>query len=366
MKKIRVLHIVPKLDIGGIDSMLYNYFLEIKKYEIEWDFVVHGNEEGNIEKKLKEMKCNVYHLPPKKENFYKYIMLLKKIIVDGNYDIVHAHQSNLSFIPLCIAKMCGIKIRIAHSHTCLGQNHSIKDKIYIFLNNHYATNLAFCGVQAGMWAFGKKMKGFWIKNGLDINKFKFSEVDRINLRKEYNIQHNDIILGMVCRLSPEKNIPYVLKILKFLVSQEKKEDKKYKLYIVGDGYLYEDLINLVSEMGISKRVFFLGRKDDVYKYYSFFDIFLLPSLYEGFPVSLIEAQCSDLYAVVSKTISNETFFNSNIYTSDIGNEDIANWAKIISNYTQNKREFNTDLNQFDITILAKELYDYYCQLLNKC
>lgn len=360
-KKIRVLHIVPKLDIGGIDSMLYNYFLEIKKYDIEWDFIVHGMEEGNVEKKLKALNCNVYHLPPKKDNFYRYLITLKKIIKKGNYDIVHAHQNNLCFIPLLVAKFCGIKIRIAHSHTCLGFKRSLKDKIFIQLNKRIASDFAYCGIQAGKWAFGDKINGKWIKNGLKIDKYKYSDDARKFLREKYSIKEDEIILGMVCRLSDEKNIFFSLKILKELVSI----NKHYKLFIIGDGELYNNLIEFTNKLKLNENVFFLGRRNDVEKFYSFFDIFLLPSFFEGFPVSLIEAQCSNLYSLVSNTISDEAFINKNVISIDIRETSIKEWVNYILSYKKEKRIYNNQLDQFNIANLSNDLFYYYMTLIEK-
>lgn len=358
-KKIRILHIVPKLDIGGIDTMIYNYFLQIRKYDIVWDFVVHGMEEGSIEKKLKSLNCTVYHITPKKESFSKYFIMLKKIIKDGNYDIVHAHQNNLCFIPLFVAKICGVKIRIAHSHTCLGSRKSLKDRIFIQLNRYIATDFAYCGVQACRWAFGDKIKGKWIKNGLEIDRYKFSKNSRISLRQKYSIKEDEVVLGMVCRLSTEKNIFFSLKILKELLPF----NRSYKLFIVGDGELHDSLLKYTNELKLSENVFFLGRRNDVEKFYSFFDIFLLPSYFEGFPVSLIEAQCSNLYSLVSNTISDEAFINKNVISIGIKEESIREWIRYILSYKKENRIYNTALNQFDIANLSDDLFQYYVTLI---
>lgn len=365
---IRILHIVPKLDIGGIESMLYSYYKELfdkKKDEVAWDFVVHGTEIGLIEKKLVKMGCKVYHVCPKTDNFLKYIISLGRICSENKYHIVHAHQNDLSFIPLFIAKVMGVKIRIAHAHTCMGNPNTknIKRIIIHYLNNLVATDFACCGSAASVWTFGEKTHSQWIPNGINVNLFKYNEQYRKELRDKYLVDDNDIVLGMVCRLSLEKNIDYSLNIIEKL--NEKSSKRKYKLFIVGEGVQRSNIERKISDNTLGDCIKLIGQVDEPYKYYSFFDVFLLPSLFEGFPVSLIEAQCSSVYSIISNTISNEAIFNDNVVTCGIDMQDVETWMQLISNFKYETRFYNNTLDRFEIHDLAIQLLNYYRLLINK-
>ena len=362
---MRILHIVPKLDIGGIESMLYNYYSLINGRGIKWDFIVHGNEIGVIERKLSQLGCNIYHITPKKENIFKYLEDLRKIYNNNYFDGVHAHQSDMCFLPLMIAKMCRIKVRIAHAHTCMGdyENTNFKRAFIHYLNKLMATNFAYCGIAAKKWSFGEGVKGKWIPNGIDVNKFKYNNVYRYDLRTKYSIGDEDIVIGMVCRLSPEKNLNFSLEILKEVL--EKDNTRNYKLFIVGDGDSKKTIKKYIEKLGLSENIVLVGRVEDSYKYYSFFDIFLLPSYFEGFPVSLIEAQCSSLFSIISNKISNESTINNNIMQCGIDKTNIGDWVNLIINYKKDKRPYNKTLDQFDIYETAENLIRFYDQIISR-
>lgn len=362
---MKILHIVPKLNIGGIESMLFNYYTLISNSDIKWDFIVHGNEIGDIEKKMLRLGCNVYHITPKKDNIFKYITDLIKVYKSDNYNIVHAHQSDMCFFPLMIAKLCGIKIRIAHAHTCMGDynNVNLKRRLIHFLNNLIATDLAYCGIAAKKWSFGaRSKKGTWIPNGINVDKFKYSDYYRSELRNKYDIKESDIVLGMVCRLSIEKNIEFSLEIIKYILKIDKK--RTYKLFIIGDGDYKKVIESLIDKYELSENIILVGRVDDSFKYYSFFDIFLLPSFFEGFPVSLIEAQCSSLFSIISDRISNESIINDNIAQCSIEKNNVEEWASLIINYEKNKRFYNKELDQYDICKTSNYLIQYYHQIID--
>jgi len=362
---INTLQIVPKLDVGGIESALYNYYLHMDRERIQFHFVVYGSDVGYLEEKMIQMGAVVFHVTPKKENFIKFIRELVSIYHKNKYDIVHAHQSEKAYIPLAIAKICHVKIRIAHSHTCMSQDshRSIKRKLLFFLNKYFATDIAYCGISAGEWAYGDAKEGKWIANGVDVDKFKFNLEKRNSLRKQYNVCDSDIVLGMMCRLSVEKNIEFAIEIMDRLVNDQCKNN--YKLFIVGDGNEKEHLDEGIRKKKLERNVFLTGQVDDAYNYYSFFDLFLLPSFYEGFPVSLVEAQCAGLCSIISDRISREAAISDFVYSRGIDKKDLNSWIELIENFENHGRYFNEKLKNFDSKHLAEELTRYYENLVAK-
>ena len=362
MEKIRILSVLPKMDIGGIEAIVYNYFIRSDKSVFEWDFVVHDTEIGYLEEEAKKRGANVYHVTPKKVSLFKYFMDLNKIIKQGNYSIVHAHQNEKSYFSLLIAKFNKVPVRIAHAHTCMGN----PNKIYLNLKlqqlfiRMVCTDYAFCGIAAKNWCLGKNIDGTWIRNGIDVDKFKYNNLSRTKIRKKYNINDDEKVLGMVCRLSPEKNISLALTIF----SKLHEKNPKYKMIIAGDGAEKISLQQLTQKLNVEQNVNFVGRVNNSYEFYSAFDIFLLTSHYEGFPVSAIEAQCSGIPVVMSNSISSECIIQDNVVQYDILASP-ENWADIIDNIDLDRVEYDKKLDLFDIKNLGNQMDEYYYSLLKK-
>lgn len=356
---IKVLHIVPTLGIGGIENTLFNYFSNIDKKEFHWDFVVHGDEVGEIEKRILQMGAKVYHITPKHVSFMRYCSDLFSVLKNGEYDIIHAHQGLYSFFSLAIATLAGNKIRVGHSHNFIPYEKKLKLFLCHFLNRLFVTNRCACGKDAARWAFGD-LDFLWIKNAVDIPKMMYSEKNRFVLQSKYNTTGKKVI-GLVGRLSEEKNISFALDVFAKLIH----ESNNYILFIVGDGKEKQELQNKAVKLHINENVIFTGFSNECWKFYSFFDILLLPSKFEGFPVVLIEAQTSGLNAVVSKVVTDESIINSNIIKLDIGDENINDWVSAIKSFPDNNvRKFNTKLQMFEVHQLANELKEYYWLLLD--
>lgn len=359
MKETRILQIVPKLEIGGIGMMLLNYYREVIKISsYRFDFVVHGNDIGELESIFNKMESSIYHVTPKTENYFKYKNELCQIMNQKEYLIVHAHQNSMSYIPLKIAKQNNIMIRIAHSHSCI-LNPNIKD---IILRNYsipkikrFATNLAYCSESSKKWVFGENANGHLITNPVDLDKFKFSNVAREEIRTKLKL-NDKIVIGYIGRLDKEKNIPFILNVIAKLPDH-------YHFLIVGGGNEYSNLLNLTEKLNIRDKVSFLGSKIDAYKYYNAFDIFVLPSFFEAFPVSLIEAQTNGLKIIVSENIPEDVFLTNLITKLSISN--VKNWLNTIIDLDCNyQRNFNNELECFSSSYLSKDLIHYYDSLIS--
>ena len=362
MGKIRVLSILPKMDIGGIESIVYNYFIHSDKSEFEWDFVVHDTEIGFLEEEAKKNGANVYHVTPKKISLFRYFKDLNSIMQNGNYSIVHAHQNEKSYFSLLVAKLNRVPVRIAHAHTCMGNpnNKNLFLMLQHFLIRIVCTDYAFCGEASKIWCLGKKANGTWIRNGIDVTKFKFNKSARVKIREQCNINDNDIVLGMVCRLSPEKNIPFSLLIF----SKLHEINKNYRMIIAGDGDERNKLLQLAEDLKIADCVNFVGKVDNAYDYYSAFDIFILTSFYEGFPVSALEAQCSGIPMVISSSISKECIIQDNVAQYDISLSP-EKWSILINGLNLQRVAYNKKIDQFDINYLGNQIDKYYYSLIKE-
>ena len=243
---------------------------------------------------------------------YKQIKKLRKI-----YDVVYLHKANAVFPELLLYKIAGYRI-VLHSHSTTIDKKLFFKTVYILLNYFsrpfiglLSKNYFACSEDAGKWFFGKRRfkKGqvSVLNNGIECETFKFDERVRNKIRSEYCIK-NEIIIGQVGALSIVKNHKFTLDILRCLT--EKNSD--YKLWVVGDGPLADEVKEQAHIYGLSDKIVFFGGRKDVSVLMQAMDIFILPSLREGLPFTGIEAQTAGLLCVVSDTVSTELDLSGNV------------------------------------------------------
>ena len=303
MKQIKILHLLPGVGTGGIPSVVLNHYKNMDKSMFRFDFAVFIPASEERTEEVENMGAKVYTLPRKTEGFSVYAKELTKIITEGGYDIVHAHQSYQSYIPLYYAKKCGIKSRIAHAHSTNIDRINIPKRILKaishLINPFIVTEYLACGKKAGDSMFGKR-KFHLLKNAIKIDNFRFSEEKRNEIRKNMNWQ-NKVVIANIGRLSVEKNQSFLVEVFK----EVSKLEKNAVLCFCGDGEKYDEIKEKSKELGIEDKVFLLGNRTDVNELINAFDCFALPSLFEGIPVTGIEALCNGLPTVMADTITNE-------------------------------------------------------------
>lgn len=295
---MRILMIsVARMDRGGIESYLMSLIRQFDHKDCHVDFVVHRQESGCYENEIKGWGSNIYRLPRLRKHPFKYIRQLYQLIKNGNYDIVHRHATaSVMWIDLAIAKLAGVEVRIAHSHST-SWNHKCIHKLFIPLLNYYATDRFACSNKAGEWMYGKK--AFTImKNAVNIKKFSFEKTIRDKYRKDLGIEEKKVVLH-VARFTSEKNHEWVIRLI------SKIEEKNIVFCFVGDGPLRDSIQEKVMELGLNDRTLFLGQRNDVNNIMMACDCFILPSLFEGLPVTVIEAQCTGLNCIVSDNVTKE-------------------------------------------------------------
>ena len=303
MTKLRILHVVTYMGLGGLETMIMNYYRRIDKEKLQFDFLTHREEEAYYDKEIKALGGNIYHLPKLNPFSLSYKKALKNFFLSHpEYKIVHVHQDCLSSIILKAAKECGVTVRIAHSHNS-SQDKNLKYLLKLYYKRfipEYATHLLACGEKAGKWMFsGAKFD--ILNNAIEVDKYTFSPQKRDEIRKELNISDNTLVVGHVGRFSEAKNHTFLLKIFNEIC-----KNKDALLLLAGDGELRQDIEAQAKQLGIYDKVAFLGRRNDVYSLMQAMDVFVFPSLYEGFPVSVIEAQAAGLPCLISDGIPPES------------------------------------------------------------
>ena len=361
---MNILEISASLDGGGVDKLLFEFcrsiLLKSKKYH--FDFIVTSDNKGIFEKKLESMGCKIYHVKEMSKGFFAYVSRLHDIMINGKYDIVHDHMNQASMGSMISAKWARIPIRIAHVHTLIENERllrKIKRRAMAFISKSFATNLCACSKTSARWFWGKNGKVHIINNAIDLDAFRFSQQKRGQIRNEMDID-NCLVIGNVARFSDEKNHIFMLKVLRELL-----KFKKAKLVFVGRGNTEKKVKNKAKKMGLMKDVIFLGIREDVPDLLNMMDVFILPSKYEGFPITLVEAQVNGLPVLASDIITREVILSDHIYFLPIVNSERM-WSEYIIRHAIafNRWEFDGRMLKFEMQHEAERLANYYMKLVN--
>lgn len=317
---IIVAQIMGKWVGGGVESVIMNYYRHIDRSKIQFDFICDEDSTNIPYDEIEKLGGKVILCPPY-QKLPKYLKFLKQLFREKKYRIVHSNINTLSVFPLYAAKKAGVPVRIAHSHSTSNprewKKNLIKNALRPF-SKVWATDYFACSELAGRYLFGDKTfdKGEVkiIRNAIDVEKFKFDPEARKKLRKEISIADDDFVIGHIGRFVEQKNHRFLIDVF-----TEVKKKKNAKLVLVGQGPLREEMEQKVKDLGLEKDVFFLGQRNDTNKLYSVFDVFCLPSLYEGLPVVGVEAQANGVPCVFSDRITKETIVNKNIGLINVEN-----------------------------------------------
>lgn len=309
---IRVLHIMGCSDVGGISTVVLNYYRFIDRTQIQFDIALTVPTVGRNALELQALGANIHFLPLKSEGLGAFQQALRALLEREQYDAVHVHESETCYVALQVAKKLGIRCRIAHSHTSSpyeGVKGEIRRLSGCVLNYHFASHVIGCGKLAGERVFGKwnmrRPKARVLPNAIDTRRFAYDEKIREEVRAELGLE-GKLVLGMVGRLCVEKNYPFALD----LIASLSREEPDCLLVIAGGGEEQRVIEEKIEELGISKNVKLLGRRSDVDRLYQAFDVFLLTSFTEGYPVAAVEAMAAGLPVLLSDAITDELKFGS--------------------------------------------------------
>ena len=300
MNPIRILHVVTYMGRGGLETMIMNYYRHIDRTKVQFDFLVHRDFRADYDDEIESLGGMIYRLPRLVPWSRKYNAALDLFFVaHPEYRIVHVHQDCLSAVIMKAAQRHGVPVRIAHSHNN-NQEKNLKYLIKLYYMRQIpgcATELFACGRDAGDWMFGGVPYRI-LNNAIDAQKYVFSPEIRNQMRRTLQIDENTLVIGNVGRFHPQKNHAFLLDIF----AEVKQMQPNSLLILVGDGHLREELQAKVNTLGINDSVIFTGVRSDVHALMQAMDVFVFPSLFEGLPVTLIEAQAAGLPCLISSSI----------------------------------------------------------------
>ena len=368
MKPIKILQIFTVLNKGGAETNLMNYYRNMDRSQFQIDFLVH-RETGFFEEELIKSGSKIFRLPailPWKLKEYK--KAVKNFFEEHNdYDIIHGQCSELGVFIYEEAKRRGIPVIIAHAHN----NRMDRDKKLVFRlmwkkRMRKSINAYFtCGKEASENLFGKKLseKSYQMNNAIEVEDFQFNQEVREKKRKELQAEET-INLVNIGRFNTQKNQSFLLDIFAELI----KRNKKYKLFLVGQGELESQLREKAKQLQIEQDVEFLGLRNDVPELLQAMDIFLFPSLHEGFSVAFVEAQTTDIKAVISDGVPQESILiPENVTVIPLKNS-AQQWAEKIAEIHNFERKNVADLIKekgYDIKENAQKLEKKYKELIQQ-
>ena len=359
---IRILHIVTYMGRGGLETMIMNYYRNIDRSKVQFDFLTHREERWDYDDEIEKLGGKIYRLPRLNPFNPNYIKALDGFFKEHKeYKIVHCHQDCLSGIPLKYAKKNGVPLTIAHSHNA-NQDKNIKYLVKLAAKKNigkYSDHLFGCGKEAGEWMFNTSDFEI-LNNAIDTKKYIYNEEKSLEMKEKLGVT-DKFVGGHVGRFRPQKNHSFIIDIFKEVCEKEPNSI----LLLVGDGPLEEEIKKKVHDLGLEDKVKFLGSRDDVNDLMQAMDVFILPSLYEGFGIVLIEAQASGLKCVISESIPTDAIISEKVKQLSLG-DDISTWAKEILSSKSERKEGIEDIekSKYDIKSNAKWLENFYIERLS--
>lgn len=359
MEPIRVLQIVTYMGRGGLETMLMNYYRHMDRTKVQFDFLVHRDFKADYDDEIQSLGGRIFHLPRLIPWSPFYRRDLKKFFKDhSEYKIVHSHLDCMAGIPLKYAKKNGIPVRIAHAHS----SNQTKDKKYLlklmFKRNikKNATYLFACAQDAGLWMFGCDQFHV-MNNAIDTKVYVVNKQIGIEVRQELQIPNDAFVVGHVGRFAPPKNHKFIIKVF----AEVLKEKQNAFLLLVGDGDLRGETEALTVELGIQDNVIFAGMRSDVNRMLQAMDVFLFPSVYEGLPLAIIEAQAAGVPCLISDKVPIECRKTDLVSQLSL-NDSVSAWKDaVIYAGKVLKRDTSKEILDagFDICQNAKWLEDFY-------
>ncbi|NMV52395.1 glycosyltransferase family 1 protein [Lactobacillus reuteri] len=357
MKNIKVMHFVSGLGNDGVTQVIKNYTSRLNQHYNIDNIIVYQHQATRVKiKELQEIGDRLYEIPYKSDHPIANLRETYRIIKNEKPDIVHAHMSLLCFYPLSIAYLLGVKVRIAHAHIAQDNVNLHLATLFKKLNFIFANRYIACGEAAGKYMFANKNYDI-LYNAIDQEKFKFNMKNRKQIRRDLGISEDTILLGNIGRLTEQKNQIFLIKMFKSF--QKKHNDSQ--LILIGEGELREKLELEKKKLCLQKKIRIINGTNHPEYYYSACDFFLLPSLYEGLPVSAIEAQASGVNTILSDSIDKSVNYNNASFVSI--QHGVQPWINEINkNIKDKKRDCNFE-NIYNINTQYKKLYKLYINYL---
>lgn len=359
---IRVAQVVGKMVGGGLESVVMNYYRHIDRSKVQFDFVVDEDSTLVPEDEIKSLGGRIFYVPP-----YQHVIAYQKALIrlfrEQSWNVVHSHENALSVFPLHAAVKAGVPVRIAHSHSTSGPGEPVRNAMKWVLRrfaNVYPTYRMACSRHAGEWLFGKGVDFEVIYNAVELDRFSFNARIRAEVRAELGVPRDVLVIGHIGRFVRQKNHMFLLKVFERVL----RDGTDAVLVLAGDGPSRLETECKTKELGLSDRVRFLGQRNDANRLYQAFDVFCLPSLYEGLGIVAVEAQAAGLPCVLSTEVPREVEVSDRCTFLALC-DSIEQWADTVrcaSPFARRNAPRSQMMKDYDIERAAVRLADRYIAL----
>ena len=363
---VRILHVVTYMGRGGLETMLMNYYRNIDRNLVQFDFLTHRSFQADYDQEIEQLGGKIYHLPQLNPFNPVYLRSLDSFFKEHKeYKIVHSHLDCMAGIPLKYAKKNGVPVRIAHAHN----SSQVKDNKY-FLKLYfkrditkYADYLFACSKKAGKWMFSID-KFYILNNAIDAEEYVFNKRIRKQIRTELGIKRDTFVCGHVGRFSIQKNHEFLIDVFAQIIQRHADS----KLLLVGEGELKDKIQEKCRKLNLSNKVIFAGLRDDVPELLQAMDLFLFPSLFEGLGIAVIEAQAAGLPCLISDRVPIECKKTKQLVRQlklEAGTEKWSEEAVRYIGYIRKNTKMEIENADFDIKKNAVRLQKFYLDIVNK-
>lgn len=368
---VRILNLFTIMNRGGAETMVMNYYRNIDRTKVQFDFMVHRQERGAYDDEIEALGGRIYRmLPIKPWQAGSYRKMVRRFYQEHpEYRIIHSHMSELGYYDFIEAEEAGVPVRICHAHN-RPYGIDLKSPVRWYYKTRmmpHITHMFTCGLESAEWLFGKQYREEFIQlnNAIDAKSYSYDEKKRAKLRADLGIE-NRLVVGHVGRFDPQKNHEFVVDVFSRLY----KLHTESVLLLVGqdDSALGEEIHKKVEQLGLSDCVRFLGVRSDVADVMQAMDVFLFPSLFEGLSVVSIEAQASGLPIFISDTIPKECIKTDLVQVEKLNTSPDV-WAKRIweaRTIPRTDRYEEIKACGFDIKENAEQLQEFYLNAYMEC
>lgn len=355
MKKILIINTIG-FDFEGISSVIVNYLSHMNKQGLRFTFIVQP-QINDYFKAILESLGNVDVIPDRKQDTIGYIKGLNGILKGTKFDVIHIHgNSGTMAIETFLARVHNVGKIIVHAHNT-HSDHPVINRMLSPLMKALSTDLLACSVGAGKFLY---RKGFTVlSNAIDVQRFSFQPQVRDECRKELGLAEKTFVMGHVGYFLEVKNQSFLVDVFK----EYYRVDHDARLLLVGTGPDLEKIKRKVAECGVADAVIFAGQRSDVERLYCAMDVFVFPSLWEGLPLTLVEAQAEGLPCIVSSNVTRDVAFTNTIVYKDLsdGAEAWSNELLELKNGDKKREDCNNKINEcrFNIYNEAERLRTIY-------
>lgn len=316
----RMLHIVGGMYPGGLENFIMNIYRNLDREQVQFDIIVHKFQEGDYRNEIEKMGGKIYLAPRKAGNPLKNFMAIRKIVKENGYEIVIRHSDNaFPVVDMVAAAFGGAKKRIYQSHSS-DSSHKLLHYFFRMWMGFAVTDRFACSENAGKWMY-KNRKFKVIKNAIDVERFRYRKEVRERIRQEWDMQDKRVYCHVGIYM-PVKNHAFLINTFACLL----KEQPEARLLLIGEGDLRPDMEKQIEKLGLQGNVILTGIRSDVAELLQMGDVFMFPSIYEGLPLSVIEAQTAGLPCLISDVITDEVMVTDLVTKMPLSAGEEA-WAK---------------------------------------